>query len=80
MFKDGPAELAGMLAGDHVLEVEGVDVTAMTHMKVHIAYTVFGKGSFIIRLMNVVCLCKICLLNTAIFNVIMFMVPLNVGR
>lgn len=61
MFKDGPAELAGMLAGDRVLEVEGIDIAEMSHMKVtscavYIVYTVFGKGSFFIRLMNATCL------------------------
>ena len=34
VFEGGPAELAGMLCGDHVLEVDGTDVTAMSHMKV----------------------------------------------
>ena len=34
VFEDGPAELAGMLSGDHVLEVDGTDVTEMSHMKV----------------------------------------------
>ena len=34
VFEGGPAELAGMLSGDHVLEVDGTDVTTMSHMKV----------------------------------------------
>ena len=34
VFEDGTAELAGMLSRDHVLEVDGIDVTEMSHMKV----------------------------------------------
>ena len=34
VFEAGPAELAGMLPGDHVLEVDGIDVTEMSHIKV----------------------------------------------
>lgn len=31
---NGPAELSGMLTGDHVLEVDGVNVTEESHQKV----------------------------------------------
>ena len=41
VFKGGDAELAGMLSGDHVLEVEGTDVTEMTHMKVAVMHTYY---------------------------------------
>ncbi|CAI8050660.1 Na(+)/H(+) exchange regulatory cofactor NHE-RF1 [Geodia barretti] len=34
VFPGEPADLAGMLNSDHVLEVDGVDVTEMTHMEV----------------------------------------------
>lgn len=34
VFKGGPADLAGMLDGDHILEVDGTDVKGMSHMKV----------------------------------------------
>ena len=34
VFESSPAARAGMLCGDHVLEVDGTDVTEMTHMKV----------------------------------------------
>ena len=34
VFPGEPADLAGMLNSDHVLEVDDVDVTEMTHMEV----------------------------------------------
>ena len=34
VFPGEPADLAGMLTGDHVLEVDGTDVNEMSHMKV----------------------------------------------
>ena len=34
VFAGGPAELAGMLAGDHVIDVDGEDVRELPHMKV----------------------------------------------
>jgi C-terminal processing protease CtpA/Prc len=32
---NGPADLAGLLPGDHVLQVDGESVVDETHMKVH---------------------------------------------
>ena len=37
VFAGGPADLAGMLAGDHVLAVDGDDVRDLSHMKVSLS-------------------------------------------
>ena len=34
VLPNGPADLAGMLCGDHLLEVDGVNVTNEPHQKV----------------------------------------------